>query len=82
MLPSIHLFHVIFAFSLLTLFCRLYRRQLLYCCPPRIAPLIVGNIDLNYLITVVVLDKVYAEEFKTMYKYHSDCSTRFTQSAF
>ena len=24
---------------------------LLYCCPPRIAPLIVGNIELNYLIT-------------------------------
>ena len=28
-----------------------YIRQLLYCCPPRIAPLIVGNIDLNYLQT-------------------------------
>ena len=24
---------------------------LLYCCAPRIAPLIVGDIDLNYLIT-------------------------------
>ena len=23
-------------------------RQLLYCCPPRIAPLIVGNVVLNY----------------------------------
>ena len=25
----------------LPFFCRLYRRQLLYCCPPRIAPLIL-----------------------------------------
>ena len=47
----IYLFHFIFAFSLLTFFCRLYRRQLLYCCPPRIAPLIVGNIDLTHLTT-------------------------------
>ena len=46
----IYLFHFIFSFSLLTFFCQLYRRQLFYCCPPRIAPLIVGNIDLNYLI--------------------------------
>ena len=38
------------AFSLLTFFCRLYRRQLLYCCPPRIAPLIAGNrIDLTHV---------------------------------
>ena len=43
----IYLFHFIFAFSLLTFFCRLYKRQLLYCCPPRIAPLIVGNIRPN-----------------------------------
>ena len=46
-----YLFHFIFAFSLLTFFCRLNWRQLLYCCPPRIARLIVGNIDLNYLTT-------------------------------
>ena len=43
----IYLLHFIFAFSLLTFFCRLYRRQLLYCCAPRIAPLIVGNIRSN-----------------------------------
>ena len=77
-------FILLFAFCLLTFFCRLYRRQLLYwgplvhkflphvlpalnkvvtylftyCCPPRIAPLNVGNIVFNYLInesTVVVV---------------------------
>ena len=56
----IYLFHFIFAFSLFTSssffpdfwtlnFALIYRRQLLYCCPPRMAPLIVGNIILNYL---------------------------------
>ena len=49
--PSIYLLvlpFIYFALSLLAFFCRLYRRQLLYCCPPRIAPLIVGNRDLNF----------------------------------
>ena len=45
-------YFIVFLFSFyLPFFCRLYRRQLLYCCPPRIAPLIVDNIVLiNYLI--------------------------------
>ena len=56
----IYLFHIIFAFSLFTFFFLtlepstvhfFYIRQLLYCFPPRIGPLIVGNIDLNYLQT-------------------------------
>ena len=45
---TFYLFHFIFAFSLLTFFSRLYRRQLLFCCPSRIAPLIVGNIILMF----------------------------------
>ena len=46
----IHLFiSFYFCFALLTLFYPLYKRQLLHCCPPRIAPLIAGNIDLIYL---------------------------------
>ena len=50
---------LIVAFSLLTFFFLtlepstvhffLYMRQLLYCCPPRIAPLTVGKIVLDYL---------------------------------
>lgn len=31
----------------------LYRRQLLYCCPPRIAQLIAGNIVLKYFTEYV-----------------------------
>ena len=63
----IYFFHFIFAFSVLTFFCRLYRRQLLYCCPPRIVPLIVGNIDFNYLTieyTVVVVVVVSVKKAK------------------
>ena len=44
----IYLFHFIFAFSLLTFFCRLYRWQLFHCCPPRITPLSVGDIGLTH----------------------------------
>ena len=50
-----YLFHFIFAFSFLTFFCRLYRRQLLYCCPPRIAPLIVGNKSIIWQLNKLML---------------------------
>ena len=49
----IYWFHFIVASLYLFSFWWLYRRQLLYCCPPRIAQLIVGNIVLKYFTEYV-----------------------------